>query len=348
MWETVIWSHAIRSGEEMEDDILLEVRKLRKYFAIEKGLFRKTTTHVHAVDDISFNLKRNRTLGLVGESGCGKTTVGRTLIRLLDPTGGSILYHGNGETIDIAKLSAEKLRKTMRRKMQIVFQDPQSSLNPRRTVRDTVAEPLQILSGMKGEELELRVMELLAAVGLNPEHAQRYPHEFSGGQRQRIGIARAIALRPEIVVLDEPTSSLDVSVQAQVLNLLLQLQKEYGMTYLFISHDLSVIRHMCDDVAVMYLGEIMESGPAAEIFTNAKHPYTRALLSAIPVPDPSRRRSRIVLRGTVPSAINPPSGCRFHTRCPFAKPICSKEAPKDYEAGKGHLVKCHFPDLEFD
>jgi len=331
----------------VKDDVLLEAVNLTKYFSIEKGIFRKRVTYVHAVENVNFKVRRNKTLGLVGESGCGKTTVGRTVIRLLDPTSGSILYHGEHGTVNIAKLEGEELRR-MRRKMQIVFQDPQSSLNPRRTIKDAVGEPLEILAGMKGEELELRVLELLADVGLNPEHAQRYPHEFSGGQRQRIGIARAIALRPELVVLDEPTSSLDVSVQAQVLNLLLELQKEHGMSYLFISHDLSVIRHMCDDVAVMYLGEIMESGPVSEIFINPRHPYTRALLSAIPVPDPTMRRKRIVLKGAVPSAINPPSGCRFHTRCPFAKEICSREVPKEHVVADGHIVRCHFPDMEVE
>jgi oligopeptide/dipeptide ABC transporter ATP-binding protein len=328
-------------------DVLLEAVNLRKYFGIEKGLFRKHISYVHAVDDISFRINRMCTLGLVGESGCGKTTVGRTIIRLLDPTSGRVLFDDGGQKVDIAALQGKELR-NMRKRMQIVFQDPQSSLNPRRTVRDTVGEPLEILGGMKGEELELRVLELLADVGLNPEHAQRYPHEFSGGQRQRIGIARAIALKPELVILDEPTSSLDVSVQAQVLNILLELQKEHRMSYLFISHDLSVIRHMCDDVAVMYLGEIMESGTAKDIFLDSRHPYTRALLSAIPVPDPSRRRRRMVLHGTVPSATNPPSGCRFHTRCPCAKPICSEKVPEEYKIGDEHRVKCHFKDLQFD
>jgi oligopeptide/dipeptide ABC transporter ATP-binding protein len=328
------------------DDVLIEAIDLRKYFSIVEGIFKRSVTHVHAVDDISFRIRREHTLGLVGESGCGKTTVGRTLIRLLDPTSGQIIFHQDGQQVDIASLGTRGLR-DMRRKMQIVFQDPQSSLNPRRTVRDTIAEPLQILEGMRGEELELRILELLEDVGLNPEHAQRYPHEFSGGQRQRIGIARAIAVNPELVVLDEPTSSLDVSVQAQVLNLLLELQGEHRMSYLFISHDLSVIRHMCDEVAVMYLGHIMEMGSVRDIFLNARHPYTRALLSAIPAPDPSRKRSRMVLKGTVPSAINPPRGCRFHTRCPFAKAICSEQEPGAYSAGQDHLTKCHFPDLEF-
>lgn len=330
----------------MGNDILLEAVNLKKYFSIVKGIVHKRITYVHAVDEISFKIERTRTLGLVGESGCGKTTVGRTLIRLLDPTSGQILYNDGGERIDIATLKKNQLRK-MRNKMQIVFQDPQSSLNPRRTVRDTIAEPLQILAGMKGEQLEIRIMELLDDVGLNPEHAQRYPHEFSGGQRQRIGIARAIAVNPELLILDEPTSSLDVSVQAQVLNLLLELQKKHKMSYLFISHDLSVIRHMCDEVAVMYLGEIMELGSIRDVFLESRHPYTRALLSAIPMPDPSRKRKRIVLHGTVPSAINPPSGCRFHTRCPYAKPVCSEQIPKEYKVGDEHMVKCHFRDLEF-
>ena len=330
----------------MNNDVLLEVVDLRKYFPIVSGLIKRRTTYVHAVDDVSFKIKRKSTMGLVGESGCGKTTVGRTLLRLLNPTSGKILYNDNGKQIDIASLGKRELR-DMRRKMQIVFQDPQSSLNPRRTIHDTLAEPLQILEGIKGEELEIRILELLEDVGLNPEHAQRYPHEFSGGQRQRIGIARAIAVNPELVVLDEPTSSLDVSVQAQVLNLLLNLQKEYKMSYLFISHDLSVIRHMCDELGVMYLGEVVETGNTRDIFLKALHPYTHALLSAIPIPDPSKKSKRLVIKGTVPSAINPPEGCRFHTRCPFAKSICSKEAPKYYKAGDDHFVKCHFQDLDF-
>jgi oligopeptide/dipeptide ABC transporter ATP-binding protein len=330
----------------LKDDNLLEVVDLRKYFPIVTGLFKRRTTYVHAVDDVCFNIKKTSTMGLVGESGCGKTTVGRTLLRLLDPTSGQILYNGNDQQVDIATLGKKELR-SMRRKMQIVFQDPQSSLNPRRTVHDTLAEPIQILEGKKGEELEIRVLKLLDDVGLNPEHAQRYPHEFSGGQRQRIGIARAIAVNPELIVLDEPTSSLDVSVQAQVLNLLLRLQKEYKMSYLFISHDLSVIRHMCDEMGVMYLGEVVETGNTKDVFTEPKHPYTHALLSAIPIPDPSKRSKRLVLKGTVPSAINPPEGCRFHTRCPFAKSICSREVPKYYKAGEDHMVKCHFPDIDF-
>jgi oligopeptide/dipeptide ABC transporter ATP-binding protein len=330
----------------LNNDVLLEVVDLRKYFPIVSGLFKRRITYVHAVDDVNFNIKRTSTMGLVGESGCGKTTVGRTLLRLLNPTSGKILYNDNGTQVDIAALGKKELR-GMRRKMQIVFQDPQSSLNPRRTIHDTLAEPLQILEGIKGEELEIRILELLEDVGLNPEHAQRYPHEFSGGQRQRIGIARAIAVNPELVVLDEPTSSLDVSVQAQVLNLLLNLQKEYKMSYLFISHDLSVIRHMCDALGVMYLGEVVETGNTRDIFQKALHPYTHALLSAIPVPDPSKKSKRLVIKGTVPSAINPPEGCRFHTRCPFAKSICSKEVPKYYKAGEDHLVKCHFQDLDF-
>jgi oligopeptide/dipeptide ABC transporter ATP-binding protein len=330
----------------LSNDNLLEVVDLRKYFGIVSGFLKRKVTYVHAVDDVSFNIKRKSTMGLVGESGCGKTTVGRTLLRLLDPTSGKILYNDGNENVDIATLGKKELR-DMRRKMQIVFQDPQSSLNPRRTIHDILAEPLEILEGIKGEELEVRVLELLDDVGLNPEHAQRYPHEFSGGQRQRIGIARAIAVNPELVVLDEPTSSLDVSVQAQVLNLLLSLQKEYKMSYLFISHDLSVIRHMCDDMGIMYLGEVVEIGNTKDIFLNTRHPYTHALLSAIPIPDPSKRKKRLILKGTVPSAINPPHGCRFHTRCPFAKPVCSKEVPKDYKIGEDHIVRCHFQDLDF-
>jgi oligopeptide/dipeptide ABC transporter ATP-binding protein len=331
----------------LENDVLLEAVNLKKYFSIVQGVFRKRVTHVHAVDEISFKIGRQRTMGLVGESGCGKTTVGRTIVRLLDPTDGQILYNDGEQQIDIAHLKKDELRR-MRSKMQIVFQDPQSSLNPRRTVRDTIAEPLEILEGIGGEELEIRILQLLDDVGLNPEHAQRYPHEFSGGQRQRIGIARAIAVKPELVILDEPTSSLDVSVQAQVLNLLLELQNKNQMSYLFISHDLSVIRHMCDDLAVMYLGELVEIGSVKDVFLNGRHPYTHALLSAIPTPDPSKKRKRMVLHGPVPSSVNPPPGCRFHTRCPFAKEICSREVPEVYDAGEKHRVSCHFPDLEFD
>jgi len=329
------------------NDSLLKVVDLKKYFSIAKGMVRREITYVRAVDEVSFDIDHEKTLGLVGESGCGKTTVGRTIIRLLDPTSGQILFSDDHQQTDIAQLKSRQLRE-MRRNMQIVFQDPQSSLNPRRTVRDTIAEPLQILEGLKGERLEIRVLELLEDVGLNPEHAQRYPHEFSGGQRQRIGVARAIAVNPKLVILDEPTSSLDVSVQAQILNLLLELQREHHMSYLFISHDLSVIRHMCDRVAVMYLGQIMEAGDIKEVFRDARHPYTRALLSSIPVPDPGKKRQHIILEGTVPNAINPPSGCRFHTRCPFAKSICSTQEPREYTAGQGHRVKCHFPDLQFD
>jgi oligopeptide/dipeptide ABC transporter ATP-binding protein len=289
------------------------------------------------VDGVSFAIARGRTLGLVGESGCGKTTVGRAILRLIEPTSGSIRFLGQ----EIATLPRRRLR-ALRPKMQIVFQDPMSSLNPRMTVRQILAEPLR-LNGWGRREAGARVVELLETVGLSAEQADRFPHEFSGGQRQRIGVARALALNPDLIVLDEPTSALDVSVQAQVLNLLRRLQRERGLTYLFISHDLSVVRHLCDEVAVMYLGRIVETGPVEKVFADPQHPYTQALLSAVPIPDPEVRAKRIILTGDVPSPVHPPPACRFHPRCPRAQQVCREIDPPLEEKRPGQLAACHFP-----
>jgi oligopeptide/dipeptide ABC transporter ATP-binding protein len=317
---------------------LVEVTDLKKYFPIRGGFIQRTLDHVRAVDGVTFAIKEGQTLGLVGESGCGKTTVGRTLLRLTDPTEGSIKFRSQ----EIATLSHRKMR-ALRPKMQIVFQDPMSSLNPRMTVRQTLMEPLTI-NGHTREAAGVRVTELLLKVGLDADHANRFPHEFSGGQRQRIGVARALALNPDFVVLDEPTSALDVSVQAQVLNLLKELQRDMGLTYLFISHDLGVIRHMCDEVAVMYLGRIVENGPVEKVFRDPQHPYTQALLSAVPIPDPELRAKRILLTGDVPSPVNPPAACRFHPRCPRAQlDVCAIVDPPLEEKRPGQLAACHFP-----
>ncbi len=319
---------------------LLRVRHLKKYFPVKSGaVIKRKIGDVRAVDDVSFDVKPGETLGLVGESGCGKTTLGRCLLRLIEPTSGEIYFEGE----DITKIKREALRK-LRRNMQIVFQDPQSSLDPRMTVKDIVAEPLVIFHIASGDEIRRRVAELLQIVGLNPEHSNRFPHEFSGGQRQRIGIARALALNPKLVILDEPTSSLDVSVQAQILNLLKKLQHEMGLTYIFISHNLSVVRHMSDRIAVMYVGKFFETSPKTELFEKPLNPYTRALLAAIPVADPKLKRERIILSGDVPSSIFPPSGCRFHPRCPIAEPICSQSEPDLKEYIPSHSSACHFAD----
>ncbi|RLE32587.1 peptide ABC transporter ATP-binding protein, partial [Candidatus Acetothermia bacterium] len=300
----------------LREGVLLEVRGLKKYFPVRRGVFRRIVGWVKAVDDVDFFIQEGETLGLVGESGCGKTTTGRTILRLIEPTAGEILFRSQrlGRVVDIAKMKPREM-KPLRREMQIIFQDPYSSLNPRMTVGDIVGEPLVVHRVARGKEKERRVAELLQAVGLKPEHMRRYPHEFSGGQRQRIGIARALALDPQLIVCDEPVSALDVSIQAQVLNLLEDLQDEFHLTYLFIAHDLSVVKHISDRVAVMYLGKIVELAETEELFTHPMHPYTEALLSAVPIPDPDYKKERILLQGDVPSPINPPSGCYFHPRC---------------------------------
>jgi oligopeptide transport system ATP-binding protein len=315
---------------------ILEVNNLKKYFQLAAGFFGKFSI-LKAVDDISFSIKRGETLGLVGESGCGKTTVGRTLLRLYEPTAGEILFDNE----DIVTASASKMRQ-IRCKMQMIFQDPYASLNPRMTVSDIIGEPLDIHGLAKGKARKDRVHELLHLVGLNAEHATRYPHEFSGGQRQRIGVARALAVEPEFIICDEPISALDVSIQAQVINLLDELQETLGLTYLFIAHDLAMVKHISDRIAVMYLGKIVEIADSDELFANPLHPYTKALLSAIPVPDPeiAMKRKRIILEGDVPSPINPPTGCRFRTRCGEAKEICAEQEPV-FKGNSRHKVACH-------
>ncbi|MCB9758301.1 MAG: dipeptide ABC transporter ATP-binding protein [Alphaproteobacteria bacterium] len=317
---------------------LLEVRNLKKHFPIRKGLFSQVVGHVKAVDGVSFHVDAGETLGLVGESGCGKTTAGRTLLRLLEPTGGEALFDGK----DVFTLPQEELR-LLRRRMQIIFQDPYSSLNPRLNVETIVGEALKVHGLASGQELRDRVVQLLERVGLLASHMGRYPHEFSGGQRQRIGIARALALNPSFIVCDEAVSALDVSIQAQVINLLQELQDELGLSYLFIAHDLSVVKHISDRVAVMYLGEIVEMATSEQLFHDPRHPYTQALLSAIPVPRPSRtKRERIVLTGDVPNPINPPAGCHFHPRCPYAMAKCRTGAsPPTVEIAPGHKAACH-------
>ncbi|HEV2281916.1 MAG TPA: dipeptide ABC transporter ATP-binding protein [bacterium] len=319
-------------------EILLEVKNLVKHYPVTKGfIFQRQVGAVKAVDGLDFFIRRGETLGLVGESGCGKTTTGRVILRLQEPTSGEALFEGR----DIFKLHKEELRR-MRRDMQIIFQDPYSSLNPRMTVGDIIGEPLEIHNLARGRDKVRRVQELLEVVGLSPYHANRYPHEFSGGQRQRIGIARALAVNPKLIIADEPVSALDVSIQAQVLNLLESLQREFGLTYLFIGHDLSVVKHISDRIAVMYLGKIVEMAPADELFANPQHPYTEALLSAVPIPNPEMRRERIILPGDVPSPINPPAGCRFHTRCLYAQPSCRVDPPafEDIGGGRDHFVAC--------
>jgi oligopeptide/dipeptide ABC transporter ATP-binding protein len=323
------------------DTPLIDVKNLVKHFPIKRGvIFQHQVGAVKAVDDVSFHVTRGETLGIVGETGCGKSTTARLLVRLLDPTGGTIVFDGQ----DIAALKGPDL-KALHREMQMIFQDPYSSLNPRKTVGSIISDPFVIHGMLKGEgERKKRVQELMDRVGLNPEHYNRYPHEFSGGQRQRIGVARAIALEPKLLVADEPVSALDVSIQAQVLNLLRGLQREMGLTLIFIAHDLSVVRHMCDRVAVMYLGKVVELAPSDELYSAPRHPYTGALLAAVPVADPSgANRERRLLTGDVPSPANPPTACRFHTRCPKAKEICSvQEPPLETKGGTG-VAACHYP-----
>jgi len=316
-------------------ETLLEVKDLKKHFPIRGGVLGRTVGYVYAVDGVSFKIGIAETLGLVGESGCGKTTVGRCILRLIEPTDGEIRFEG----MDITKIDNKQMAR-FRPKMQIVFQDPYASLNPRMTIKDIVGEPMFVNGVARGLELRQRVLELLLMVGLSEDHMNRFPHEFSGGQRQRIGVARALSLNPEFIVLDEPTSSLDVSVQAQTLNMLQDLQKKLGLTYLFISHNLSVIKHMSDRIAVMYLGKIVEIASKAELFRSQLHPYTQALFAAIPIPDPEISKKRIVLGGDVPSPVNPPSGCRFHPRCPLNR-LCNEEEPQLIEVGKDHYVACH-------
>ena len=324
------------------NDVLLQVENVKKFFPIHSGLFLRKTGDVRAVDDVSFTLKRGETLGLVGESGCGKSTLGRTLIRLYEPTSGKVTFHNS----DVTKLKGPEL-KGFKRRVQMIFQDPYASLNPRHTVGHIIAEPLIVHNPkMPPAEREEKVKNLLKTVGLNPDYTNRYPHEFSGGQRQRISIARAIALKPELVIADEPVSALDVSIQAQVLNLMKDLQDELGLTYLFISHDLGVIEHMCTSVAVMYLGRIVERAPASELFANPKHPYTKALISAVPKVGAGKSEGSRVLKGDVPSPINPPSGCHFHPRCPFAKPQCKVNRPqlRPLPGNEDHFVSCSIYD----
>ena len=323
---------------------LLDVRHLRMFFPIQRGVMRRVAGYVRAVDDINFTIREGETLGLVGESGCGKTTTARCILRAHTPTGGEILFRtAAGPTVDLAKLSGRDLR-PLRVQIQMIFQDPYSSLNPRMTVADIVGEPL-LVNGVRDRLTRTeRVADLLQLVGLRSEVMRRFPHAFSGGQRQRIGIARALALHPRLVVADEPVSALDVSVQAQILNLLLELQRRLRLTYLFIGHNLSVVRHVCDRVAVMYVGKIVEHAPAPDLFSAPKHPYTAALLAAVPVPDPRRRSGDGELQGEVPSAANPPSGCYFHPRCPFAVERCRTEAPALRAIAPGRLVACHRAD----
>lgn len=328
--------------DEKKENILLEVNNLKMYFPIIRGFLQRVVGQVKAVDGVSFFLREREVLGLVGESGCGKTTVGRTVLRLYDPTSGQIRYHKkDGEWVDISKISQKEM-KPLRREMRMIFQDPFSSLNPRFTVKDLISEPLEIHNIAHGREAEARVAELMRSVGLDPAYMRRYPHEFSGGQRQRIGLARTLSLNPRMIIADEPVSALDVSVQAQVLNLLQELQAELGLTLIFIAHDLSVVEHISDRIAVMYVGKIVEMAETDPLLHQPLHPYTEALLSAIPPADPDIQPNRIRLQGEVPSPANPPSGCIFHPRCGYAQAVCSEKEPQLEEIQPGHFVSCHF------
>lgn len=328
---------------QQASETILEVKDLKMHFPLTSGLLlQRTVGHIRAVDGVSFSIRRGQTLGLVGESGSGKTTIGRTLVRLYKPTSGNILFDGH----DLASLKGEELRH-VRRKAQMIFQDPYASLNPRFTIGSLIAEPMHIYRLGSRQEIHNRTVELLRVVGLRPEYIDRYPHEFSGGQRQRVAVARALSINPDFIIADEPVSALDVSVRAQVLNLLQRLQKEFHLTYLFVSHDLSVIRHIADRIAVMYLGRIVELADRDELYATPQHPYTRALLSAVPIPDPviEKKRQRIILSGDLPSPIAIPTGCRFHTRCPIAQDICRKVEPAfEAKSGHQHYAACHFAE----
>jgi oligopeptide/dipeptide ABC transporter ATP-binding protein len=331
-------SEITEESSENASDLLI-VRNLVTYFPVRAGFFQRVVAWVQAVDDVSFNIHQGETLGLVGESGCGKTTVGRTMLRLIEPTSGTVTFEGR----EVFKLKGQAL-KTLRRNMQIIFQDPYGSLDPRLPVGESVMEGLNIHKVSQPRERYELMMETFRKVGLEGYHARRYPHEFSGGQRQRIGIARALALRPKFIILDEPVSALDVSIQSQILNILKDLQKEFCLTYLFIAHNLSVVKHISDRIAVMYLGKIVELASRDDLFANNLHPYTQALMSAIPIPDPHLKRERIILKGDVPSPLNPPKGCHFHPRCPIARPKCSVDEPLLRDILPGHQSACHFAE----